>query len=238
MQFRAELFVWRYRECFVDLGLLLSLIGLSLLDSTSFGTFGIPLVLVVAQRRVNARALRIYFGTVVIFYFIVGVLLLLGLDAIFDAMANVLNSRTGSLIQLAIGIGLFLVSFRFNGKNAGNESGSKWIPKSDDPRTMIGLGLTASVLEVATMLPYISAIGLLVTSDLGAPVQIGVLGLYCLVMIVPALIVIGAAAAFGERLWPRIERISNWVVKNSAETVGWVIGIAGFFIAGDAISRL
>ncbi|MEJ7839844.1 MAG: hypothetical protein WKF81_13610, partial [Thermomicrobiales bacterium] len=59
-----------------------------------------------------------------------------------------------------------------------------------------------------------------------------------LVMILPAVILIAVASVLGDRLWPRLERLNAWVLKNAAESVGWLVGIAGFLIAADAASRL
>jgi cytochrome c biogenesis protein CcdA len=222
----------------MDFGLLVSLAGLALIDSTSFGTLGIPLLLVVAQRRVSVGPLRTYFLTVVLFYFAIGIVLLLGLDAIFDLLSDALDSRTGSWIQLVIGVSLFLVSFRIGKDKSGTKPRKSWMPKSDDTKTMVGLGFIAALLEVATMLPYLSATGLLATSDIALPTQIAVLALYCLVMILPALIVIALAAFLGDRIWNRLERFGAWIERESAETIAWIVGIAGFFIAADAVGRL
>ena len=88
------------------------------------------------------------------------------------------------------------------------------------------------------MLPYLSAIGFLASSNLVVPARFALLGIYCLVMIVPAVVVIMLVAILGERLLPGLERISNWIQKNSAEAVVWAVGIVGFFVAADAVSRL
>lgn len=222
----------------METGLLLSLVGLALIDSTSYGTLVIPLVLVVLQRRVNLRQLGWYFLTVVTFYLLIGLLLLLGLDAILDVASDVVNSTLGSWTQLVIGVGLIAVSF-WIGKQPGRQRNPEsWMPATDSARSMIVLGLTATVLELAMMLPYLSAIGLLGTSDLAMGMQIATLAGYCLLMIVPALLIIGLAKAGGERLRPKLERINAWVLRNSEETLAWIVGIAGFLIARDAFSRL
>lgn len=227
---------WRVGR--LDFGVVLSLAGLALIDSTSYGTLVVPLVLIVLQRQVNPRQLGWYFLTVVVFYLVIGFLLLLGLDAIFDVASDILNSRVGSWTQLVIGVGLFALSFRIGKKPRTRRTPESRMPKTDSARAMIGLGLTATILELATMLPYLSAIGLLEASDLAIGSQIVVLAGYCLVMIVPALIIIGLAMAFGERSWPRLERLNAWVLKNSEGTLAWIVGIAGFLIASDAFSRL
>ncbi|MEJ7839953.1 MAG: GAP family protein, partial [Thermomicrobiales bacterium] len=158
----------------MDIALLLTLAGLALVDSTSYGTFVIPLVLIVVQRRVQVRPLSWYFLTVVGFYFLIGVLLTLGLDVFIDVLTDIRTSPAGTVIQLLIGGGLLLLSFRVGGKNATKRTPESLIPSSVSRRAMIGLGITAAILEVATMVPHLSAIGLLVTSNVAPGLQITV----------------------------------------------------------------
>lgn len=220
-------------------GLLGLLVGLALVDSTSFGTLGIPLVLVVANRRVLGRPLAVYFGTVVIFYFLVGVALVLGLGAVFGAFGDALESDAAYWLQLVLGVGLFVVSFRIGGgKQSKGKQRRSWMPASLGTRAMVGIALTATLIEVGTMLPYLGAIGLLSASELGVVWQLLILAGYCLFMILPALVLIGAASLLGDRVWSRLERLSTWMQRHSEDSIGWIIGILGFFLAANALEAL
>lgn len=219
-------------------GLLGLLVGLALVDSTSFGTLGIPLVLVVADRRVRGRPLAIYFGTVVIFYFLVGVALVLGLGAVFDMLGDALESDAAYWLQLVLGVALFAISFRIGGKRSMGKQRRSWIPTSLGARAMVGIALTATLIEVGTMLPYLGAIGLLSASELGVVWQLLILAGYCLFMILPALVLIGAASLLGDRVWSRLERLSTWMQRHSEDSIGWIIGILGFFLAANALGAL
>jgi cytochrome c biogenesis protein CcdA len=226
----------------MSLGLLATLAGLALVDSMSFGTLGVPVVLVVAARRVHARNMAIYFATVCGFYFLVGLAILLGADAIVSSIDLDLEARPILIAQAVIGAAMLIGSFAIDNDRK-NETGTptprrSWIPSSGSPRAMIAIGLTATLLEVATMVPYLTAIGLMTADDAALGTRIAVLAAYCVVMIVPAIVVIGIASVWGDRLWNRLERFSAWLERTSAETVAWVVGIAGFFILGDAVSRL
>lgn len=59
----------------MSLGLLLSLAGLALVDSTSIGTLFIPIWLLLAPGRVSVRRILVYLGTIAAFYFAVGLVL-------------------------------------------------------------------------------------------------------------------------------------------------------------------
>ena len=100
------------------------------------------------------------------------------------------------------------------------------------------LAVGAGLVEVASVLPYLAALGLIGTQGLGWPTSgLWVLG-YCLVMIAPALVLL-AARLFAARLVARpLARLDGWLTKNAASTTAWVVGIVGFLVARDAIGRL
>ncbi|WP_036971453.1 GAP family protein, partial [Promicromonospora kroppenstedtii] len=119
---------------------------------------------------------------------------------------------------------------RWRERALGSESGS-W-------PALAGLAVGAGLVEVASMLPYLAALGLIGTQGPGWPTSgLWVLG-YCLVMILPAL-VLTAARVFASRLVERpLSRLDGWLTRNAASTTAWVVGIVGFLVARDAIGRL
>lgn len=215
-----------------------SLVGLALVDSTSFGTLLVPLLLVITARRVAWRAMGIYLGTVLIFYFVVGIGLIVGLDAALPSIATISDIRPVRWAELGLGIALFALSFRLGGKQSGGERRSRLEGISHHPRAMVMLALSATLVEVATMLPYLVAIGLIAQADTVVAVDLGILFSYCVVMILPALVILAVASVFGDRLWARLERFGNWMDRQTASAMGWIVGIVGFFIAADAASFL
>ncbi|MFD7311780.1 GAP family protein [Promicromonospora sp. NPDC059942] len=119
---------------------------------------------------------------------------------------------------------------RWRERALGSESGG-WT-------ALAGLAVGAGLVEVASMLPYLAALGLIGTQGPGWPMSgLWVLG-YCLVMIAPAL-VLTAARLFAARLVERpLRRLDGWLTRNAASTTAWVVGIVGFLVARDAIGRL
>jgi hypothetical protein len=55
---------------------------------------------------------------------------------------------------------------------------------------------------------------------------------------VPALLLIAAAVAFGQKIWPRLERALDWLERQTAETMLWVAGIVGYYLAANAAVAL
>lgn len=110
--------------------------------------------------------------------------------------------------------------------------------ESGSGRALAALAVGAGLVEVASMLPYLAALGLIGTQGPGWPVSGLWVVAYCLVMIAPAL-VLTAARLFAARLLERpLGRLDRWLTKNAASTTAWVVGIVGFLVARDAIGRL
>ncbi|WP_033342506.1 GAP family protein [Catenuloplanes japonicus] len=226
----------------MDLVTLAGLAGLALIDSTSIGTLVIPIWMLLAPR-VRASRFLIYLATVAVFYAVVGVILVLGAEAATAAFSGLADARWVSWVQLAAGVGLFAWSFRFDGKRRrGPGRADRWKARLTGENAtvtaMIGLGVGAAALEVATMLPYLAAVGLITSADLPVAGWLVTLAGYVLVMILPALLLGGVRALARDRIAPLLERLSTWLATHTEGALGWVLGIAGFLLARDAAFRL
>ncbi|GAA1648631.1 GAP family protein [Actinoplanes couchii] len=229
----------------MDVALLASLAVLALIDSTSFGTLLIPIWLMIHPGAVRPGKIMIFLGTVAAFYFAVGVAVALGAGALLPAITRVLDTRPAQWTLLVIGVALFFWSFRLGSHSGKGQAGaggrlSRWRQRvlAEDGGTgaLAGLALVAALIEVSTMLPYLGAIGLVTTAELPVPQIVLVMAGYCLVMIVPALVLMLLRLAGGRRLVPALTRISDWMT--TSDTVAWVVGIAGFLLAREAAANL
>lgn len=156
----------------MNAALLGSLVVLALIDSTSFGTLGVPLVLLLASERAMTSRLMLYLGTIAAFYF------------------------------------------------------------------LVGLALTAGVIELATMVPYLAAIGLMTTADLPAAKWLVLLAGYVIVMILPALLLLIIRLAARDWAEPKLQRLRAWITKHAATAVSWTIAIVGIMLALNAVGHL
>ncbi|BCJ59489.1 GAP family protein [Micromonospora endophytica] len=223
--------------------LLLSLAGLALIDSTSIGTLFIPVWLLLAPGPVKVRRMLVYLGTIAGFYLVVGLLLYFGGAGLAEALGGALDNRPVLWGQLALGVGLFVVSFRYDGKrDASTGRVLRWrdrVTAGDaSARWLVGLAVFAALAEVATMLPYLGALGLLTTSGLGVPTVVALLAAYCLVMVLPAVLLVGARVGWPRRIEPLLDQLNEWIMRSSGSMLGWLLGIAGFLVARDAAVRL
>lgn len=232
--------------------LLAGLVGLALVDSTSIGTLGLP-VFLLAQVRVRASIVLAYLGTIAVFYWALGVVLLLAADGGVRAMERLGEVRVLDWIQLLVGVALFAVSFRFDEKHARRREerraregkvshARRWKERLTGTDATLGTAVVtaggAGLIEAASMLPYLGAIGLLTANGIGAGVGAVVLAAYCGVMILPALVLFVVRFAAARWVEPLLERINRWFEKRSADLLGWVLGIVGALLALDALNRL
>lgn len=220
---------------------LLALTGLALLDSTSMGTLVIPLGLVVRRRRVDPGPMSVYLLTVCAVYWALGVALLAGIDVFADLVLPVTRTDAFRWVSLVLGVGLALLGILAPDPKKPNPSD----PRRPEARpaalglgATIALGLGASLSEAATMVPYIAANGIIAGMDIGWTARLVVLAGYCLVMVIPACVLMGVAALVGGRFFGRLERIIPRLEYEVKVTLLWLAALIGLRIAAVSASAL
>jgi hypothetical protein len=107
--------------------------------------------------------------------------------------------------------------------------GSRALPwRAQSVAGLAVLALSAGTLEVFSMVPYLAAVGLLVSSHLPTATSVALLVAYCAVMVVPALALIAARTLWHTRIEPLV-RIDGFLSGHADSATGWAIGglIAG-----------
>lgn len=233
----------------MELPVLGGLAALALVDSTSFGTLVLPLVML-ALPGIRAGRVLVYLATIAVFYWLLGLALLSGLPALLGLAGGAWQSEGAYWVQLVVGVMLLVISFwpdtplakRRAATRAASGRKGRWERALTDEtatvRTVAGVALLAGLVEAASMLPYLGAVGLLTTSSLPWIGQAAVLVAYVVVMCLPALVLLGIRVAAGRRLDPTLERLQAWVRTRSGNAMWWVVGIIGFLIAADAVQHL
>ncbi|MFH8902287.1 GAP family protein [Streptomyces coeruleorubidus] len=243
--------------------LALALAGLGLLDSTSFGTLLIPIWLLLTPGRVRAGRIAVYLATVATFYLCVGVLLVLGADAVLEAVRAAFDDVAPTHLrigQLVLGLIVIALSYRLEAR-ARSRAGKpgrlqRWrtaamsgaVPDSEGldgrdvrgggVRGLMSLALVATALEIVTMVPYLAAVGLLANADLTWQAIGGALAGYCIVMILPAVLLGAVRIAAHDRAEPVLQRINDWFTRNSAKALGWTVGGIGIGMVLNAVIAL
>ena len=88
------------------------------------------------------------------------------------------------------------------------------------------------------MLPYIGAIGLMATSDVSATQIPLLLAGYCVVMVLPALVLLAGRTLAQRHVEPLLQRLNKWFAEKGGETTSWILGIAGVLIGLNAAGQL
>ncbi len=229
---------------------LAGLAGLALVDSTSFGTLVLPLMMLLAPQ-VRTRNLVVYLLTIAVFYFGVGVALLAGARAAIAAIGPALQTTPAQVGQLVLGVVLVVLSFVIDPTVVAKRRARRGLPPKEPGAwrrvalgpdatvpTVIGIALLAGLVEVASMLPYLAAVGILVAAALPQWTQVVILAGYVVVMVAPALVLFGLRRAAGTRIEPRLRRLEVWLERQTGGATAWIVGILGFLVAANAVSTL
>ncbi len=223
---------------------LLALPLLALADSTSVGTFVIPALALLAPGPTPVRRLGAYLAIVAGLYFLIGVALL----AMADAAAAAVSSVNGSLVGVAVegGLGAALVAYalwpRRRTRSSGQGRISAWRTRALDPsasfRPLATLAVLAVAVEAVSMLPYIGAVALIAGSDMAWPLSGALLLAYCMLMILPAVVLMLIRSAAREWIQPWLTRIDAWSRRSSgSKAILWATGLVGGLLVADAIAR-
>ncbi|AMY20903.1 MULTISPECIES: GAP family protein [Nocardiaceae] len=218
--------------------LLAALAGLALVDSTSLGTLVVPLWFLLAPGRPRVGRLAGYLAVLASFYAVVGMALWSLARLGVTVASGWVDHPAVRGAQLVLGLALFAWSFRFDSRRGSNDV-ARWRERvTTSGAGVVGLALVAGLSELATMLPYLGAIGLLVSAGVSAPTAAVTLVAYCLVMIAPAAAITGTRLAVGQRLDGPLTRIDRVLSARADTVVGWVVGIVGFVLAASAANAL
>lgn len=103
---------------------------------------------------------------------------------------------------------------------------------------VMAVAVGAGLVEVATMLPYLVAMGMLAEAPLGMPVRFAALAGYCVVMILPALVLLVLRIIAAPLVERPLARLAAWMERTGRENTAWIIGIVGFLVARGAATEL
>lgn len=206
---------------------MLLLIGtLALLDMFSPSIIGVSVYILLVAKKKQTRLLLTYLMTVGLFYFSTGIFLMLGLGVIFSPISNLLDSYSARLIMTIVGGVLFIGSWLVPKRT---ENGSPK-PKSLHVSSMVALGFTTSILEVATALPYFAAIGILTSNQIVFYEWLPLLAVYNLVMIAPGIILLCLHLLFRRFMNKPLRKIQTLFDQRTSSTLSWIMFFVGLIL--------
>lgn len=212
-------------------GLLAAVLGLALVDSLNPSALAMTLYLLSGQS--YATKVLTYLAAVFSAYFGIGVLLMLGLDAIATGVGDYRYSPIAYAVQGVLGA-LMLLYALFAPSNTDKQRTPRqpWSPRLG---AIFLLGITVTVVEFSTALPYLGAIGLLTNAGLAPARWAPILVAYNLIFVLPPFSLLVAYRLFGARLQQRFAAYREKLLRGSRDTWLWILGIVGFFLLADSL---
>ena len=209
-------------------GLLVAVFGLALIDSVNPSAIAVTLYLLLTGGSYTPKVLT-YLAAVFCSYLLIGVLLMLGLDAIWDY----LQSPAAYAVQGVVGALMLLYGILAPSDRA--EERTTRLPRSLGLGSIFVLGVTITVVEFSSALPYLVAIAILTNAELAAAQWVPVLILYNLIFILPPLLVLGVYRLLGSRVQGRFEDYLERLRRGSRSTLLWIVAIVGFVLLADSL---
>lgn len=201
-----------------------------------------PMTSSTTQSRFNGTTrVVVYLVIIAAFYWLVGVAIMAGFQVVVaEPLGQFLASRVGAVMLVAVAVGLLVLSWWVDPKVIQKRGGDpeagtrRWVQRAQRAvgswKGVGTLALGAGLIEVATMLPYLAAMGGLAQADLGVVETALVLALYCLIMIAPALLLCSVHALLGSRIERPVAALRDWAVRAAPTTLAWILGIVGVVI--------
>lgn len=226
---------------------------LALIDSTSFGTLDLP-VLMLARRKVHRRPYVVFLGVLAVFYFLLGLALLLGAGALVGPLLAYVGEPVLRGAGLVLGLLLLvaslwtwprtraLLAWPVRQRPRRRDHRGRWIEAltgdGADLRLVAGAALVVGLIEAASMLPYLGAIGIIGAASLPMPAKLAVLAGYVVVMIVPALLLLAARVLLADRVEPVLARVGSWLQRAARPLTAIIFAGAGGYLVATSVPAL
>jgi cytochrome c biogenesis protein CcdA len=211
--------------------IVLPVLGLAVVDSINPSALAATALLLLQPRA--TLKICVYMSAVFGVYFGLGVVLMLGLDALLARIGTALEHPIAYAVQGVIGVLMLVWSFvADDGKKTRHEARA---PRSQSLWAVFLLGLTISAVEFSTAFPYLGAIGLMTTAGLAPPQWLPLLVVYNLILVAPPFALLGGHHLLGERTRERLGQWSTRFQGGSRAATLWIAGIVGFLLVADAV---
>jgi cytochrome c biogenesis protein CcdA len=201
---------------------LLSLLALAVVDSINPSAIVVTLYLL--SRQGAATQVLVYVAAIFVTYLTLGVVMMLGIDALLPSVPFSADSRTGLIVQAIVGGAMLLFALR---APAVRTSAPRPEPTARTYSALALLGMTVTMMELPTALPYFGAIALLTSADLPIAQWLPLLVVYNAIFVVPPLLLLAGHLVIGQGLETRYADLRNRLQAGARETLLWIFGLVG-----------
>ena len=185
------------------------IVAIAAVDSLNPTATALQIYLLTTPKPVG-RSIALISG-IFVAYWTVGLLATVGLARLIQ-WAFLTYSECISLIQCILGIALLYVGWTLNSSSNAHQPLKKK-PNSLQPIHTFFLGMSVTLLEAPTALPYIAAIERIAQARLSFYDLAGVLSIYNLVFVMPLIGLLSIYIAFQDRRTELLKRINQSITK-------------------------
>jgi cytochrome c biogenesis protein CcdA len=209
---------------------------LALVDSINPSAIVVTLLLLsTAGSRAHVQV-PVYVGTFFTTYLLIGVLMVLGLGALLPSVSE----EAGFVIQALIG--LVLLAYGLTGSRRPDSAPTAARPSAGSYAALVLLGVTVTVMELPTAVPYLGAIALISEAELSARAWVPLLVVYNIIFVLPPLALLAGHLLLKDRLAQSYAALTERLERGARDTAQWIAGLVGgaLFLTGviELVARL
>lgn len=213
------------------MSLLGSLVAIAAIDSLNPTATAMQVYLLTTPKPV-VRSIAFIAG-IFLSYWTVGLLATFGFTQLITSALGALGGWV-YVIQFGLGITLLWVSYTLNPSNS-NQS-AKNQPRSLHPTRSFLLGMSITLLEAPTALPYLAAIERLARANLSLPNLAVILGVYNLVFVVPLIGLLCLYITLQEKSAKLLRQVNQAIVQWSPKVLQILLFVMGTLLVADCIA--
>jgi cytochrome c biogenesis protein CcdA len=206
------------------------IVAIAAVDSLNPTATALQIYLLTTPKPVG-RSIALISG-IFVAYWTVGLLATVGLARLIQ-WVFLTYSEWISLIQCILGIALLYVGWTLNSSSNAHQP-LKNKPNSLQSIHTFFLGMSVTLLEAPTALPYIAAIERIAQAKLSFYDLVGVLSIYNVVFVMPLIGLLGIYIAFQDRRTELLKRINQSITKWTPKILRVLLLVTGciLFVSG------
>lgn len=209
-----------------------SLVAIAAIDSLNPTATALQVYLLTTSKPIG-RSIAFIAG-IFLSYWTVGLLATFGFTRLITSVLGALGWWM-YLIQFVLGITLIYVSFTLNLSSTSNQS-AKNQPRSLHPIRTFFLGMSVTLLEAPTALPYLAAIERLARAKLDLLNLAVILGFYNLVFVFPLIGLLGIYITLQEKSTKLLRQVNQAIVEWSPKVLQILLSVIGTLLVADCIA--
>ncbi|MCM3635751.1 GAP family protein [Paenibacillus camelliae] len=193
------------------------------IDILSPGVLAITAYILLIQKEKLTSRLIIFLLSTQICYFMLGILVYLGVGSILGFIESTSNNQISSWFYTILGAILVLISF-YKPKKRMESRFWEWLPKQVSIRAMIVLGIIVFAIEFTTALPYFYSILLMDGLAFNTGLSIITLLGYNVLMVLPSILLLIIYILFRSWIQNKLEKLRTKLLKAPLSSV--LVGVA------------